>query len=181
VVQIDWPSLAILAAASTWALAIGTLVVLFWQTHQTQVLNSANAVMNLRDKFDSTRMRAVRRHLSERLLKQAHEDIASIEVITFFELVGTLTHRKVLDQDLVWEAFGSWITAYWWSLRHPTDWVGRLRHDLEDPLIFHEYEWLTNRVLQLDRRALAKEHHRAGNPEEESRRILTRESLLEAV
>jgi hypothetical protein len=180
-VQIDWPSLAIVAAVSTWVLAIGTLVILFWQTRQTQVLNSANAVMNLRDKFDSTRMRSVRRHLSERLLKQAHEDIASIEVVTFFELIGTLTHRRVLDEDLVWEAFGTWITAYWWALRHPTDWVGQLRHDLEDPLIFHEYEWLTNRVLELDRRALAQEHHRPGKPEEEARRILTRESLLESV
>ena len=180
-VQIDWPSLAIVTAFSTWVLAVGTLIILFWQTRQTQVLNSANAVMNLRDKFDSTRMRAVRRHLSERLLKQAHEDIASIEVVTFFELVGTLTHRRVLDEDLVWEAFGSWVTAYWWSLRHPVDWVERLRHDLDDPLIFHEYEWLSNRVHQLDRRALAKEHHSEGSPEQESRRILSREALLESV
>lgn len=180
-VQIDWPSLAIVTAFSTWVLAVGTLIILFWQTRQTQVLNSANAVMNLRDKFDSTRMRTVRRHLSERLIKQAHEDIASIEVVTFFELVGTLTHRHVLDEDLVWEAFGSWVTAYWWALRHPVDWVERLRHDLDDPLIFHEYEWLSNRVHQLDRRALAKEHHAEGSAEEESRRILSREALLESV
>ncbi len=180
-VQIDWPSLAIVAAISTWVLAIGTLLILFWQTRQAQVLNSANAVMNLRDKFDSSRMRSVRRHLADRLLKQAHEDIASIEVVTFFELIGTLTHRGVLDEDLVWEAFGTWITAYWWALRHPADWVDRLRRDLEDPLVFHEYEWLSNRVLALDRRALAKAHHHTGNPEEESRRVLTRESLLESV
>jgi hypothetical protein len=180
-VQIDWPSIAILTAFSTWVLAVGTLLILFWQTRQTQVLNSANAVMNLRDKFDSARMRSVRRHLSERLLKQAHEDIASIEVVTFFELVGTLTHRHVLDEDLVWEAFGTWVTAYWWSLRHPVDWVGRIRHDLEDPLIFHEYEWLQNRVQHLDQRALAKFHKTSGDPDAEAKRILTRESLLESV
>ncbi len=180
-VQIDWPSVAIITAISTWTLAIGTLIILFWQTHQTQVLNSANAVMNLRDKFDSTRMRSVRRHLSDRLLKQAHEDIASVEVITFFELVGTLTRRRVLDEDLVWEAFGSWITAYWWSLRHPVDWVARIRQDLEDPLIFHEYEWLQNRVIERDGRALAKFHRAAGDPEVEAHRILTRESMLESV
>ncbi len=180
-VQIDWPSVAIVTAISTWILAIGTLIILFWQTRQTQVLNSANAVMNLRDKFDATRMRSVRRHLSDRLLKQAHEDIASVEVITFFELVGTLTHRRVLDEDLVWEAFGTWITAYWWSLRHPVDWISRIRQDFEDPLVFHEYEWLHNRVLELDRRALAKFHRASGDPEAESRRILTRESMLESV
>jgi len=180
-VQIDWPSIAILTAFSTWVLAIGTLIILFWQTYQTQILNSANAVMNLRDKFDSARMRSVRRHLSERLLKQAHEDIASIEVVTFFELVGTLTHRRVLDQEMVWEAFGTWLTAYWWALRHPVDWVGKLRHDLEDPLIFHEYEWLVNRVLELDRRALARFHQVEGDSDVEARRVLSRESLLESV
>ncbi|MGA8542328.1 MAG: hypothetical protein WB947_02120 [Thermoplasmata archaeon] len=180
-VNIDWPSVAILTAFSTWVLAVGTLLILLWQTRQTQVLNSANAVMNLRDKFDATRMRAVRRHISERLLKQAHEDIASLEVVTFFELVGTLTHRKVLDEDLVWEAFGSWITSYWWALRHPADWVGRLRKDLGDPLVFHEFEWLDGRTRDLDRRALAKLHTPPGNFEEEARRILSREALLESV
>lgn len=180
-VNIDWPSVAIWTAFSTWVLAVGTLLILFWQTRQTQVLNSANAVMSLRDKFDSTRMRAVRRHLSERLIKQAHEDIASIEVVTFFELVGTLLHQKVLNEELVWEAFGTWVTAYWWALRHPSDWVGKLRHDLGDPLIFHEYEWLQSRVLELDRRALAKLHVVPGNPEEESHRILAREALLESL
>ncbi|MGA8303404.1 MAG: hypothetical protein WA691_05020 [Thermoplasmata archaeon] len=178
---IDWPSVAIWTAISTYVLAIGTLIILLWQVRQAQVLNSANAVMSLRDKFDSTRMRSVRRHISERLLKQHHEDIASLEVVTFFELIGTLTHRKVLDDELVWEAFGTWITAYWWSLRNPVDWVGRLRHDLGDPLIFHEYEWLQARVLALDLRALGKLDAAPGNPEEESRRILSREALLESI
>ena len=180
-VQIDWSNVAFWTAISTWVLAVGTLLILLWQVRQAAVLNSANAVMSLRDKFDSTRMRAVRRHISERLLKQAHEDIASLEVVTFFELVGTLTHRKVLDEDLVWEAFGTWITAYWWALRNPVDWVGRIRHDLGDPLIFHEYEWLQARVLELDRHELAKLHATPGNPELESRRILSREALLESV
>jgi hypothetical protein len=180
-VNIDWPSVAIVTAFSTWVLAVGTLLILLWQTRQTQVLNSANAVMNLRDRFDSTRMRSVRRHISERLLKQAHEDIASLEVVTFFELIGTLTHRKVLDEELVWEAFGSWITSYWWGLRHPSDWVGRLRTDLSDPLVFHEYEWLEQRIRELDRRELAKFNVGETNSEEEARRILSREALLESV
>jgi hypothetical protein len=180
-VDINWPSVTVLTAFSTWALAVGTLLILFWQTHQAQVLNSANAVMNLRDKFDSSRMRAVRRHISERLLKQAHEDIASLEVVTFFELVGTLVHRRVLNEQLVWEAFGTWVTAYWWALRNPVDWVGRLRQDLSDPLVFHEYEWLQERMRNLDRRELAKVHVPPGNYEEESRRILNREALLESV
>jgi hypothetical protein len=180
-VQIDWPSVTLITALSTWALATGTLLFLYLQTRQAAVLNSANTVLQLRDKFDSTRLRAVRRHISERLLKQAHGDIASIEVVTFFELIGTLTHRKILDQELIWEAFGTWITAYWWSLRNPVDWVAQLRHDLGDPLIFHEFEWLNDRILALDLKALAKIGGTPGNPAEESDRILKREALLESI
>ncbi len=180
-VSIPWESVAFWTAFSTWALATGTLILLYWQTRQAQVLNSANAVMSLRDKFDSTRMRSVRRHLADRLLKQAHEDIASLEVVTFFELVGTLTHRRILDEDLVWEAFGSWITSYWWHLRHPADWILQLRDALGDPLVFHEFEWLYIRVIELDRKALDHVHATLGDPAEEARRILSREALLESI
>lgn len=179
--DIGWPSVALITALSTWALATGTLIILLWQTRLSQVLNSANAVMSLRDRFDSDRLRRVRRHISERLLKQAHEDIASIEVVTFFELIGALTHQRVLHEGLVWEAFGTWITAYWWALRHPTDWVGNLRRDLEDPLIFHEFEWLNDRMLFRDRRALAKTGAVPGSADVEAQRIMKRESLLESV
>jgi hypothetical protein len=178
---IDWLSLAFWTAFSTWVLAIGTLIALYWQMRQAQVLNSANAVIDLRDKFDSSRMRSVRRHISERLLKQAPEDIASLEVVTFFELIGTLTHRKVLDMELVWEAFGSWVTSYWWGLRHPVDWVGRLRQDLGDPLVFHEFEWLYVRIDQMDLRELAKVGAPPVDPGTEAHRILSREALLESV
>jgi hypothetical protein len=137
--------------------------------------------MNLRERFDSSRMRASRRHVSERLLKQAHQDISNLEVVTFFELVGTLTHRKVLDDDLVWEAFGGWITSYYWALRNPVDMVGDLRQAMGDPLVFHEFEWLHHRVVTLDRRRLGPMVDSGPSLAAESERFLTRESKLESI
>jgi hypothetical protein len=176
----DWSDIALWSLVGTWALVIGTLYLMYWQTRTNQHLNSANAVMSLRERFDSDRMRAVRRHLSDRLIRKAHQDITSMEVINFFELIGTLTHRGVLDDDLVWEAFGTWVAAYYHALRHPVDLIGQLRTTIEDPLVFHEFEWLNNRVLEIDR-------HRAGpasalpHPEEDALRILHRESQLESI
>lgn len=178
--MIDWYNIAVWSLVGTWALVVGTLFLMYWQTRQAQHLNSANAVMNLRERFDGGRMRAVRRHLSDRLLKQAHEDIASMEVITFFELVGTLTHRKVLDEELVWEAFGTWVTAYYWALRNPVDLIAQLRTSLEDPLVFHEFEWLHERVQQID----LKETGGVASTRdmgEDARRILRRESDLASI
>jgi hypothetical protein len=173
-------NVTILTLLGTWVLVIGTILLMYWQTRQTQRLNSANAVMTLRERFDGGRMRAVRRHLADRLLKQAHQDIASMEVVTFFELIGTLTHRKVLDDDLVWEAFGTWVSAYYWCLRNPIDLIGQLRTNLDDPLVFHEFEWLEHRIEAIDRKELGEgAAHR--NADAEARRILERESSLESI
>jgi len=146
----DWFNIAVWSLAGTWVLVVGTLILMYWQTRTSQRLNSANAVMALRERFDSAHMRAARRQLSERLLGQSPDDISSVEVVTFFELVGTLTHHGLLDADLVWEAFGSWIVAYYWAIRHPVDLVAKIRGDLSDPLLFHEFEWLHDTVVSID-------------------------------
>jgi|SRR5271157_136812 len=179
--MVDWFNIAIWSLVGTWVLVVGTLLLMLWQTLQAQKLNSANAVMDLRERFDSPRMRAARRHLSERLLKRAHEDISNMEVLTFFELVGTLTHRKVLEDDLVWEAFGGWVSAYYWALRNPVDMIGDLRTAMKDPLIFHEYEWLHRRVLEIDRRRSGASADSGPPAEEDAARFLSRESKLESI
>ncbi len=176
----DWFNIAVWSLVGTWILVVGTLLLMYWQTRTSQRLNSANAVMALRERFDSPHMRASRRHLSERLLAQAHDDISSMEVVTFFELVGTLTHRNLLEEELVWEAFGSWIVAYYWAIRNPFDLVAKIRTDLSDPLIFHEFEWLYRRILTID-----VHHDPATSPSTDngpiSQRILRLETQLGSV
>jgi len=179
--MIDWFNIAIWSLVGTWVLVVGTLLLMLWQNLQTQKLASATAVMSLRERFDSPRMRASRRHLSDRLLKKTHEDISNMEVVTFFELVGTLTHRKVLESDLVWEAFGSWVTAYYWALRHPVDMIGDLRRAMDDPLIFHEYEWLYTRIVSIDRRRAGPTVDSEPSLIVETERVLRRESALESI
>ena len=173
--------LATWTALGTWALVIGTIVLMYWQTRKTQELNSANAVITLRERFDSSRMRKARKDLATHLLTDSEGDIVSVEVATFLELLGALTHRGVLDDDLVWEAFGTWITAYYWALRHPVDHIGRTREDLRDPLVFHEFEWLYERIATLDRRRLGPGDPSLIPPDAEARKMLRRESTLEVV
>ena len=166
-------------ALGTWVLVIGTLLLMYWQTRENRLLNSANSVMQLRERFDGPRMRLARKTLSHRLLNNLHEEVTSIEVGAFFELVGALTHRKLLDEDLVWEAFGNWVTNYYYSLGHPVDIIARGRVALHDPLIFHEFEWLNDRMLRIDRQKLGVIHTAELEKEEESRAILTREEQLD--
>jgi hypothetical protein len=168
-----------LTAIGTWALVIGTLFLMWYQTSQARAINSATSVMALRERFDSTQLRRARKYVAERLLHDKHDDITTMEVAAFFELLGTLTRRKVLDHELVWEAFGSWISAYYWALRSPVDLIGLGRERMKDPLLWHEFEWLDKRIQQMD-------VHKAGvataTPAErdvEAKFMLRRESNLD--
>ncbi|MCI4336408.1 MAG: hypothetical protein L3K17_04325 [Thermoplasmata archaeon] len=167
------------AAIGAWVLVIGTLVLMYWQTRQAQQLNAANSILTLRERFDSPRMRQARRQLALHLLSDRKEDLTSVEVATFFELIGALTRRKVLDVDLVWEAFGTWITNYYFALRNPIDLIGRTRSELKDPLVFHEFEWLYQKVMDIDRHSLGPTHTAQLEREEESRAIMRLESNLD--
>jgi hypothetical protein len=168
-----------LTLLSAWALAIGTVGLMYWQTRQAQRLNSSNSIMALRERFDSPHMRRARKHLSSRLMNHQHEDITSVEVATFFELIGALTHRKVLDADLVWEAFGTWISGYYFALRNPVDTIAKVREDLQDPLVLHEFEWLNGRVSMMDAHELGPQHSTVQMTEEQARVILKREADLD--
>jgi len=175
---VDWSNIAIWSLIGTWVLVVGTLVLMYWQTRTSQHLNSANAIIALRERFDSGHMRAARRTLSTHLLSREREDISSMEVITFFELIGTLTHRDVLDDDLVWEAFGTWVVAYYIALRQPEDRIAQLRQDLKDPLIFGEFEWLYRRVEEIEATRQGLPVLPATDAVQDSHRVLQRESQL---
>jgi hypothetical protein len=170
--------LAVVTAIGTWALVVGTLYLMWWQTRQGQRLNSGNAVITLRERFDGDRMRKARRHLAEHLMNRQYEDIASMEVVTFFELLGALTHEGLLEERLVWEAFGTWINAYYKGLSTPVDLIRKVREDLKDPLVFHEFEWLERRVEALDVTLLGREHAAEAEDALEVQRMLQREASL---
>jgi cbb3-type cytochrome oxidase subunit 3 len=178
-VTLDATTLALLGIVGTWALVVGTLVLMYWQTRKSQRLNSANAIMALRERFDSSYMRKHRKALATALLQHTYEDIVNIEVGAFFELVGSLTHRDVLDEDLVWEAFGTWITAYFQAMRQPVDVLDRARRDLEDPLLLHDFEWLNQRMRELDQRMLGHRHTTLLLSDNEVRGVLQRDRNLE--
>jgi hypothetical protein len=177
--MVNIEDVALWATIATWTLAIGTLVVLYWQTRQAGMLHSSNAVIELRERFDSPRMRRVRRATSERLLKGEVEDIANLEVLTFFELIGAQTKRRILDQEMVWEAFGGWVTSYYHAMRHPIDRIQQLRTASSDPLLFGKFEWLNDRIVALDRKALGSSYDASVVAVEDSGLYLRREVTLE--
>jgi hypothetical protein len=167
-----------LTALGTWVLVVGTLVLMYWQTRQAQLLNAANAVIALRDRYDSPQLRRARRALATTLLQEPSSAFPRAELLTFFELLGVMTHRKLLDRHLVWNAFGGWISSYYYGLTHPQDRIAAVRTRMGDPLAFAEFEWLHGVIHELDRKRLGAEVATTIEAAEEARAILQHEAEL---
>ncbi|MGC2289726.1 MAG: hypothetical protein WA688_07725 [Thermoplasmata archaeon] len=139
----------------TWVLVVGTLTFAYWQMRQTQRINSAKTILDLRDRFDSPAMRATRREVSTQLLAgDPKKELENYDVGFFFQLMGSLTHERILDRRMVWNAFGGWVTGYHYALTHPVDRISRWRKETNDPTIFHEFEWLATEMTKLDHSAV---------------------------
>jgi hypothetical protein len=93
--------------------------------------------------------------------------------------MGSLTHERVLDRYLVWEAFGTWINGYYYALRKPVDVIGKARTALKDPLIMHEFEWLYGWVQRMDRRMMGSGVDLEDANREETNALLAREADLD--
>ena len=144
--------LTLAIAGATWAVAVGTIVLMWWQMWQQRELNSAATILSLRDRYDNPQMRASRKRLSDDLLQSRAPHAADLEVVRFFELIGFLTHRRVLDSRMVWNAFGGWVTSYHHFLTHPTNRILEWRREFHDPMVFAEFEWLSREMDGLDAR-----------------------------
>ncbi|MCI4320436.1 MAG: hypothetical protein L3K23_09980 [Thermoplasmata archaeon] len=165
----------------TWILVVGTLAFAFWQLRQAQRLHSASTILDLRERYYSPRFRQARRDMSRWLLKTDRgEEVENWEVGHFFELMGFLTHSRVLEKRMVWNAFGVWITAYYAFMTQPVNLLDDWREEARDPLIYAEFEWLARQMAELDRRRL-HEPRRNTLSLGEAREALENESRLDVL
>lgn len=147
--SVDWTNLALWGLIGTWALVVGTLILMWWQTRSARHLNSANAIMDMRDRFDSREMRRARAQFATWLLNPVG-DFPHLEVPRMFEMIGSLTREGVLEERMVWSGFGGYVSAYYTRLRQPVDFIGEWRTAWRDPLIFGQFEWLYRRIQHID-------------------------------
>jgi hypothetical protein len=83
---------------------------------------------------------------------EAQEVRAVSEVCSFFDDIGVLLRRKLIDIRLVSDLFGSWVRSYWEKVKPLIE--GR-RKDLNDPTIYMWFEYLYNE-MQKRQQQLAK-------------------------
>jgi hypothetical protein len=50
------------------------------------------------------------------------------------------------------KAFGTWITAYYTYITHPTNLIDQWRKESNDPQIFADFEWLAKWDIEFERK-----------------------------
>lgn len=104
-------------------------------------------VLDLVNKFGSAEMRSYRRSFAATLLEGRKIDLRNdAPVLEFFEEIGYMTRRKVLDEGMVWNSFSWWIEPYYLVSREA---IVEARSETQSPSYFIEIEWLYDQMVRV--------------------------------
>jgi hypothetical protein len=164
--DIDWAMVSAWAAMVT---AVGAIVALLLQDRHTRITRSLDLLLRLENKFDSDRMKGLRRKAAAGFLEGKFVDEAYY-VLDFFEEAGLLLRMKAIHEEILFESFFHSPQAYWFTARKYILEKRRTNKELYDNL-----EYLANKELEYARR---KTGEGAGRMEDESywKDFITRET-----
>jgi Domain of unknown function (DUF4760) len=148
-VQSLWKNLLAQPAAAVATIALIVTIFLHGRNLKaTQLSNSAKMVLDAFARFDSKEMRERRKRFATALkTDQAAVRLADESpVLDFFEDIAHLVHRGVLDEEMVWNSFGHWVTGYYRATTLHTDLIANHRRDSNREDMFREFSWLNRRI-----------------------------------
>jgi hypothetical protein len=143
VLDLDW------AMVSSWAAmvtAVGALVSVWLQNRHARITRSLDVLLRLDGKFDSDRMKDLRRKAATGFLEGKFVDEAYY-VLDFFEEMGLLLRMKAIHERILFESFFHSPPAYWFTAKKYVLEMRRTRKELYDNL-----EYLSRRELNYARR-----------------------------
>jgi hypothetical protein len=135
-------------AWGTWALVMGTLAAMAWQTRNSKKLMSTELFLRIEDRYDSGRTREARKSLAQALLQgKGYDEIKEEDVLRFFEVLGSLLRLKLLEEDILWVRFFNPVRIFWSACE---DYVRQCRGRLKDETLWEDFEHLYKRLLKIE-------------------------------
>lgn len=108
-----------MTAWGTIALGVIAAIALYCESKSARLARAADVILRLIDKFDDEKMLTLRHKaaLSIRDFRQGKGNVSKdVEnVLDFFETIGMLSKRGVIDNEIVWHSFHHWLRGYYWS------------------------------------------------------------------
>jgi hypothetical protein len=139
-------------AIGTWTIILPSAFAIWHGARQNRLIHSSETVRALHKEWSDAYFRRRRRALARSLKNGQGIEKDGEEVLVFFETMGSLVHRGVLDKKLVWNEFAWDITHYWMACRHPRNEIQGWRDECADPTLWSEFEWLYHEVIRIDAR-----------------------------
>jgi hypothetical protein len=144
---------------ATWSLVVGTIASVWIQFIFTRRTLTADLFTRLNERWDGPTMRARRRALANALQKGRAEDIPPTvveDVIDFFEDLGGMLRKHWLDDESVWNSFSVSCRHYWKACGET--YVVDYRRRYQDDTYFSEFEFLSGRMTEFERKRRKKKH-----------------------
>jgi hypothetical protein len=142
-----WPMVSALVAS------LGVIAAILYYSRVlklTRLTSSAKMVMDLNKEFNSTEMRQYRRELASVLLAGRSPNLVdNCPVLEFFEEIGYMTRRKILDGGMVWNTFSWWIEPYFLLCKAA---ITDARSETQSPMFFYETQWLYEYLSKLQQK-----------------------------
>jgi len=141
----------LMTAWATIALAVFTLILVITtrraaaqEIEDRKNVTRLELTLRLTREYDSEPLTKVREKLAQHLASVGGppDSWPADTLLDFFETMGHLAHRGLLDDDeLLWNDFSMPVLCYWTAL---TTYVEKRRMQFRDEVVFGEAEWLYN-------------------------------------
>jgi hypothetical protein len=143
VLDVDW---AMVSAWAAMATAVGAIAAVWLQNNHMKITRSLDLLFRLEGKFDSDRMKDLRRKAAKGFLEGVFVDEAYY-VLDFFEEAGLLLRMKAIHEEVLFESFFHSPLAYWFTAKKYVLEMSRTKKELYDNL-----EYLAMKDLEYARK-----------------------------
>ncbi|HKT31617.1 MAG TPA: hypothetical protein VJS89_03875 [Gammaproteobacteria bacterium] len=114
VTQTEWSAIAAIAATLAAIIAAIAILISIWrqiaESRRYRLSQSIELLLKLEDRFDSASFRNLRKIAARSAIEG---NFAGLEpILDYFETVGLLLERGVLDEEMIWSTFSNWILNY---------------------------------------------------------------------
>jgi hypothetical protein len=151
---VDWVEVSAWAAMVT---ASGAVIALWLQNRSAAITRSLDVLLRFDDKFDSERMKDLRRKAALGFLQGKFVDEAYY-VMDFFEECGLLLRKGAIHEEILFESFFHSPLAYWFTAnRHVME---MRKQNME---LYDNFEYLVKRLL-----VYARKKRKESSPELET-------------
>lgn len=113
--------------------AVGAIIAVWLQDNHLRITRSLDLLLRLDGKFDSDRMKDLRRKAAKGFLEGTFVDEAYY-VLDFFEEAGLLLRMKAIHEEVLFESFFHSPLAYWFTTKKYILEMRRTRKELYDNL-----------------------------------------------